>query len=120
MISGGARSGRWRLFPCAVAVFFVAMPASPGWAQSGGLFSSPPIPPAPIPQAPPAAGLVSPGGGVAAPTTTQTALPPAGPSAPTVTPSAPMVPAGQVALAVSARFGRDAPPIGGGLVWRVY
>jgi hypothetical protein len=31
-----------------------------------------------------------------------------------------MVPAGQVALAVSARFGRDAPPIGSGLVWRVY
>ncbi|MGC2411070.1 MAG: hypothetical protein WA459_00005, partial [Stellaceae bacterium] len=32
----------------------------------------------------------------------------------------PMVPAGQVALAVSARYGRDAPPIGGGLIWRVY
>ncbi len=32
----------------------------------------------------------------------------------------PMVPAGQVALAVSARYGRDAPPISGGLIWRVY
>jgi hypothetical protein len=32
----------------------------------------------------------------------------------------PMVPAGQVALAVSARYGREAPPIGGGLIWRVY
>jgi hypothetical protein len=31
-----------------------------------------------------------------------------------------MVPAGHVALAVSARYGRDAPQIGGGLVWRVY
>jgi hypothetical protein len=31
-----------------------------------------------------------------------------------------MVPAGQGALAVSARFGRDLPPINGGLHWRVY
>jgi len=34
--------------------------------------------------------------------------------------SMPMVPAGQVALALSARFGREAPVIGGGLTWRVY
>jgi hypothetical protein len=33
---------------------------------------------------------------------------------------APMVPAGKVALALSARFGKDAPVIGGGLTWRVY
>ncbi len=32
----------------------------------------------------------------------------------------PMVPAGQVALEVSARYGRDAPAISGGLIWRVY
>ena len=31
-----------------------------------------------------------------------------------------MVPAGHVALALSARYGRDAPQIGGGLIWRVY
>ena len=31
-----------------------------------------------------------------------------------------MVPAGHVALAVSARYGRDAPQISGGLIWRVY
>jgi hypothetical protein len=31
-----------------------------------------------------------------------------------------MVPAGQVALALSARFGKDALPISGGLTWRVY
>jgi hypothetical protein len=31
-----------------------------------------------------------------------------------------MVPAGQVALAVSARFGREPPGINGGLHWRVY
>ncbi len=34
--------------------------------------------------------------------------------------SIPMVPAGQVALSLSARFGKDQPPIGGGLTWRVY
>jgi hypothetical protein len=32
----------------------------------------------------------------------------------------PMIPAGQVALSVSARYGRDAPVINGGLIWRVY
>ncbi len=31
-----------------------------------------------------------------------------------------MVPAGQVALALSARFGKNAPAIGGGLTWRVF
>ena len=34
--------------------------------------------------------------------------------------SPPMVPAGQVALSLSARFGKDAGPIDGGLTWRVY
>jgi hypothetical protein len=32
----------------------------------------------------------------------------------------PMVPAGQVALSLSARFGKQAPPIGGGLTWRIF
>ncbi len=32
----------------------------------------------------------------------------------------PMIPAGQVALSVAARYARDAPQINGGLVWRVY
>ncbi len=32
----------------------------------------------------------------------------------------PMVPAGQVALALDARFGKGAAPITGGLTWRVY
>jgi hypothetical protein len=31
-----------------------------------------------------------------------------------------MVPAGKVALALSARFGKDEPPIEGGLIWRIY
>ena len=32
----------------------------------------------------------------------------------------PAVPPGNVALVLSARYGRDAPPITGGLIWRVY
>jgi len=36
------------------------------------------------------------------------------------TASIPVIPAGQVALALSARFGKDALPIGGGLTWRIY
>jgi hypothetical protein len=39
---------------------------------------------------------------------------------PPVAQTAPAVPAGRVALAVTARYGHDAPLIGGGLVWRVY
>jgi hypothetical protein len=31
-----------------------------------------------------------------------------------------MVPAGKVALELAARFGKDAPPITGGLIWRIY
>jgi hypothetical protein len=34
--------------------------------------------------------------------------------------SMPMVPAGQVALVLSAKFGKDAEPIAGGLTWQVY
>ncbi len=37
------------------------------------------------------------------------------PAAPTL-----MVPAGKAALALSARFGKDAAPIEGGLVWRIF
>ena len=54
-------------------------------------------------------------------------LPPPPTQSPTVAPnpgtttaSIPVVPAGQVALALSARFGKDAQTIGGGLTWRVY
>jgi hypothetical protein len=49
------------------------------------------------------------------------ALPPANaPVPPPAAQSAPSLPNGQVALAVSARFGRDLPAIGSGLIWRIY
>jgi hypothetical protein len=60
-----------------------------------------------------------------APPTQPVSLPPptqpaAPPPAATALPAVPMVPAGQVALMVSARFGRDPPNITGGLHWRIY
>ncbi|MFN3349878.1 hypothetical protein [Pseudorhodoplanes sp.] len=43
------------------------------------------------------------------------------PSAPVPQPAlAPVVPAGQVALYLSARFGRDLPQVPGGIVWRIF
>jgi hypothetical protein len=46
--------------------------------------------------------------------------PPKAPASPPLAQSAPIVPAGQVALMVSARYGPDAPAIAGGLTWRVF
>jgi hypothetical protein len=42
------------------------------------------------------------------------------PAPPPVAQAAPLVPAGRVALTVAARYGRDAPQISGGLIWRVF
>jgi hypothetical protein len=74
-------------------------------------------------------GLVSPQSTAAVPLTTGTGSPgasivtpaPLAPSAaPAVAQAVPTVPAGRVALAVSARYGHDAAPINSGLIWRVY
>jgi hypothetical protein len=66
---------------------------------------------APAPLTP---GTGSPGTTIANPT------PLAPPAAPSVAQAAPIVPPGRVALAVAARYGRDAAAISGGLIWRVY
>jgi hypothetical protein len=102
----------------ALAIVVPLLAAQPAAAQEAGqnsLFS-----------AAPATGLLGPGstvrgdvfgsGGVLAP---QAEWPPSAPHA-TVPIAVPMVPAGQVALALSARFGKGAPLIDGGLTWRVY
>jgi hypothetical protein len=70
-------------------------------------------------------GLVSPQSTAAVPLTTGTGSPGASivtpaPLAPSVAQAVPAVPAGRVALAVSARYGHDAAPINSGLIWRVY
>ena len=98
------------------AFTLVALGFSPALAQSSSLFS-----------ATPSIGSISPGlgsrgdafgsgGGNSAPSAQPLNTPNNAPAAA----SMPMVPAGQVALALSARFGKDAAPIGGGLTWRVY
>ncbi len=77
-------------------------------AQSNSLFS-----------AAPSSGMLSPGSSLGG-----NAFAPSGGGAgpgPMMMPTPmPMVPAGQVALVLSARFGKNAPPIGGGLTWRIY
>jgi hypothetical protein len=75
-------------------------------AQTSNLL--PPELTSPVPIAP---GTGSPG---------PTLVPPAVPPPPSPAQPVPMVPPGQVALAVSARYGREAPAISGGLIWRIY
>lgn len=68
------------------------------------------------------ASMLPPGGGVSAPQTLAPAvIAPPGPNPATVQTQSQVVPAGQVVLALSARYGRENPTqINGGLVWRVY
>jgi hypothetical protein len=75
-------------------------------AQTSNLL--PPELTSPVPVAP---GTGSPG---------PTLVPPQAPPPPSPPQPVQMIPAGQVALAVSARYGREAPAITGGLIWRVY
>ncbi len=49
-----------------------------------------------------------------------TLAPPLPPATQPLAQVVPAVPPGNVVLAVSARYGRDSPPITGGLIWRVY
>jgi hypothetical protein len=109
-----------RLRPAVAAILTLAVLAltalalagpQPASAQSGGsLFS-----------ATPSTGLLSPDSSVRSGGFGSSGAPVPQQQAPMVMPPPmPMVPAGQVALALSARFGKDAPPIAGGLTWRVY
>jgi hypothetical protein len=91
-------------------------PLVPGTGVPGAALigSAPMRPPAEVPMAPSA---------TAPPPMTPTPLTPPSmmPSAaPPVAQAVPMVPPGRVALALAARYGRDAPLISAGLIWRVY
>lgn len=125
---GGVAGLRCRLGAVALvaATIFPTLTSgqSPG---DGSTLDSPPRPPALIPQPPaPASNLAPSGAGSPPPpapgppiTRSLEPTPPPGTASPAV-PNAPMVPPGQVALTVSARFGREPPAINGGLHWRVY
>ncbi|MBV8700694.1 MAG: hypothetical protein JO052_23020, partial [Bradyrhizobium sp.] len=88
------------------------------------LFSDrpPPVPPASVPDPGAAVSLAPPSGpasGPPPPTLTQPAPPPIAVAPPAVAPAA-IAPPSQAVLALSARYGKDLPPIASGLVWRIF
>lgn len=99
---------------------FAIVSAQPAAAQFVG-DAPPPIPPASVPEAPtpsgPAISLAPPSGPAATPgfpaTLTQPPVTTALPPQPAPTPQ-------QGVLALTARFGKDLPPVNAGVVWRVY
>ncbi len=105
-LSGVRRGGAWAAVLLSTLLSAIAAFPIQAVAQSRNLL--PPELTSPVPVAP---GTGSPGPTLAPPSVPQPSSPPQ---------PVPMIPAGQVALAVSARYGRDAPAISGGLIWRVY
>jgi hypothetical protein len=104
-----------RLWPALAIVLSLVVPQA-AWAQESlrdSLFSATPLTGLIAPP-PPGEGAFGPGGTL----TPSPQWPMPQTSAPAI--AAPMVPAGKVALVLSARFGKDAPVIDGGLTWRVY
>lgn len=120
-----ARAGTGQ-FVGVIAVALLALTGGTAMAQRGALSAGGPAPQGPGGPGPggmistsPGLSLMSPGGGIAAPSASM--VPPSMPAQVAPLPSAaPMVPAGQVALYLNARFGRDLPPITGGMVWRIF
>jgi hypothetical protein len=120
----GSSFGRGGLFVLATGLWLFAPPA-PAAAQFFDGPSSVLRPPGEVPSPPPATSLAPP----SPPTRGDRIAPPSGPALQSLPPTAvtpppaqitPVLPAGQAALALSARFGHDLPTVTGGLVWRVY
>jgi hypothetical protein len=126
---GIGRSGRAkRLFPAlTVAALLTGLVPLTASAQ---MFSDrpPPVPPNAVPDAPPsgpAMNLAPPSGPAAiplpAPLTQPGLTPPAIANTPPPATAPPSAAApGQAVLALTARYGKDGPPIANGLVWRVF
>jgi hypothetical protein len=104
----------WRCAAAVMALALVLFAPAQTFAQTRSLAAPQSLAPAPL-----IGGIGSPGATLVSPT-------PMGPAPmlpPTAQPLAQVplaVPAGRVALSVAARYGRDAPQINGGLIWRVY
>ena len=95
--------------------------ASPVAAQLFG-DRPPPVPPASVPEPPsgPAMNL-APSTGPSVPNLPPPlTAPPAVAAVPPAAPPASIAPPNQAVLALTARFGKDLPPITGGLVWRIF
>src|SRR6516165_4972538 len=130
MRSGGTRTGRGSQLVLATGVWLAALAATAnaqffGSSQGPGTFTL--RPPRDVPSVPPgpAQSLIPPSGNVAPSAAPKGPLLQSLPASPGAAQahaavSVPSVPAGQGALAVSARFGNDLPAINGGLHWRVY
>ena len=116
MINGGPLG---RILRLAAAVSFLVAAACCGPASAQSLVPAGSDVAAPAGQAPgsPGTSLVSPNGPQANPPAPVPA-PPTAPAPPTQ--AAPIAPVGQVALVVTARYGRDPPNIASGLLWRIY
>jgi hypothetical protein len=123
---GGTRIGRGGQLVLALGLWLAALPV----AANAQLFGNSPTfddpftlrPPKDVSSVPPAQSIIPPSGNVAPsalPKGPMLQSPPANNPAVQVH-AAPTLPAGQGALAVSARFGQDLPAINGGLHWRVY
>jgi len=107
-----------------VIALVAALPAIAGMPVRAQLFSDrpPPVPPASVPDPGAAVSLAPPSGpasGPPPPTLTQPAPPPIAVAPPAVAPAA-IAPPSQAVLALSARYGKDLPPIASGLVWRIF
>src|SRR5579871_163750 len=112
---------RARLWPALALMMLLPVVGGPANAQ---WFSDrpPPVPPAAVPDPGAAVSLAPPSGG-------PVALPPPAPSVPAaLTPppiSSALSPPGtaapsQAVLALSARYGKDLPPVTSGLIWRIF
>jgi hypothetical protein len=107
-----------QLWPGLALILFLLIPGAAlgQTAEQNSLFLATPstglISPEPVTRGE----VFGPGGALTSPSQwPQIAPPRTTPNSPTL-----MVPAGKVALALSARFGKNAPVIEGGLTWRVY
>jgi hypothetical protein len=123
-------AGRGRaLAPGRALLAAVLLMLAPGLA-SAQLFSDrpPPVPPALVPDAPPAGpamNLAPPSGpgvgpNLPAPLTQPTLTQPSIANTPPAVPSPGAFPVGQAVLSLTAKYGKDLPVITNGLVWRVF
>jgi len=97
------------------ALAFVLIAAASG-TRAQNLLSAPPDGSVTGPNPATRGEIVAPGNVLAPPKDEPLAIAPPGSAAPAVA----TIPAGQASLALSARFGKEAPAITGGLIWRVY